>query len=651
MTTPPNRSRPATCVLAVATVSALTAASVLATTVPAAAETDTTTTVVQESLTAGSTARTSPTTWTYRDSRTAPFTTLGVSWRTGAKVQPTIEFRTRTDGTWTAWTAAPEIAATPAEAERAGTDPVYVGDSDGVEVRMTTPAGATVADPSVALIDPGDAATPTPQTTMTTRAAGSYLPPKPAVVSRAQWGADESWRCPTPSYTSSIQAAIVHHTAGINGYTKAESAGVVRGIYAYHTKTLGWCDVGYNVLVDKYGTVFEGRAGGLDKPVLGAHATSWNSGTTGVSLMGNYETAAAPAVMMESAAKVIAWKLAPYGRDPKSKVTLAGKTIFRIAGHGDVMSTACPGVNVRSKMPALRDRVAALMTAPVAAPTPTPTPAPAPVTATTVIGKRWQALGGGDGVLGWPLKPEAKVADGSWREFKAHDLFASPRTAAFWTTGAVRTQYRSLGTATSALGFPTSDEKNVPGVTGARMNSFEKGWIIWSSGNGTHALTGSFFATYSKDAALRGRLGAPTSARVTSEFGIPSQTFRGGRLFEVGGTVVVLEGAAFRHHAARTAKDRATIGAPTAGATAVTATVTKTAATVQRMQKGTYVTVGTKAVVVKGSLHGTWREFGAEKGRLGLPTADEKVVSGGWTQTFERGSISRVNGETIIRHR
>jgi hypothetical protein len=87
------------------------------------------------------------------------------------------------------------------------------------------------------------------------------------IISRAQWGADESIRSRAPMYDNGIKAGIVHHTAGVNDYAQQDSAAIVRSIYAYHTHTLGWSDIAYNALVDKYGQVFEGRFGGMTRPV------------------------------------------------------------------------------------------------------------------------------------------------------------------------------------------------------------------------------------------------------------------------------------------------------------------------------------------------------------------------------------------------
>ncbi len=98
----------------------------------------------------------------------------------------------------------------------------------------------------------------------------------PKVISRAGWGADESQRGLEPSSYSTFKGTCVHHTAGSNNYTESQAPGIVRGIYAYHAQTLGWGDVGYNALVDKFGNIYEGRYGGLDKNIEGAHAGGFN---------------------------------------------------------------------------------------------------------------------------------------------------------------------------------------------------------------------------------------------------------------------------------------------------------------------------------------------------------------------------------------
>ena len=117
---------------------------------------------------------------------------------------------------------------------------------------------------------------------------------RPAIVSRAAWGADESLRSASASYMGSVDVAIIHHTASTNAYSDATAAAQIRSVYAYHTASLGWSDIGYNFLVDRFGRIYEGRAGGVDRAVQGAHAGGFNSGTVGISALGNYQEASAP---------------------------------------------------------------------------------------------------------------------------------------------------------------------------------------------------------------------------------------------------------------------------------------------------------------------------------------------------------------------
>ena len=93
----------------------------------------------------------------------------------------------------------------------------------------------------------------------------------------------------------------------------AQAAAQVRAIYAYHTKSLGHSDIDYNFLVDRFGRLYEGRAGGMDLPVLGGHTAGFNEHTFAVVALGNFETFSPPAADMaaikDSIARLFAWKL------------------------------------------------------------------------------------------------------------------------------------------------------------------------------------------------------------------------------------------------------------------------------------------------------------------------------------------------------
>ncbi len=110
------------------------------------------------------------------------------------------------------------------------------------------------------------------------------------IYSRKQWGANERMRDRSSLHYFEVHAGFVHHTVNANAYTRAEVPGILRSIYAYHTQSLGWSDVGYNYLVDKFGRIWEGRAGGVDRPVVGAHTLGYNDWSFAMSAIGNYET-------------------------------------------------------------------------------------------------------------------------------------------------------------------------------------------------------------------------------------------------------------------------------------------------------------------------------------------------------------------------
>ncbi|MEU2508571.1 N-acetylmuramoyl-L-alanine amidase [Streptomyces sp. NPDC007863] len=203
--------------------------------------------------------------------------------------------------------------------------------------------------------------TPEPSTTTPT------APTTPAIVSRAGWGADESLVQNPPSYLNKVDAVFVHHTAGTNDYACADSPAIIRAILTYHVRTNGWNDVGYNFFVDKCGTVFEGRAGGMDRPVLGAHTYGFNSYSSGISLLGNYESGGTPtAAAQQAIADLAAWKLGLHGVDPQAKVTLTAAadtgvwtkgqaaTLNTISGHRDGYATLCPGATLYSALPGIR---------------------------------------------------------------------------------------------------------------------------------------------------------------------------------------------------------------------------------------------------------------------------------------------------------
>jgi hypothetical protein len=206
----------------------------------------------------------------------------------------------------------------------------------------------------------------------------SSVPPRalaqagtPPVVTRAAWGADEEIVRARPSLAPAVRLAVIHHTAGTNAYTRAQSAAIVRGIEVYHVQANGWNDIGYNFLVDRFGTVYEGRGGGIDRNVIGAHAEGFNTGTTGVALLGNFTSATPTAAQQSALARLVAWRLDVAHVDPLSTVvyTSGGNAKFRagkvvtlraISGHRDTGPSECPGARAYALLPGLARRVASI---------------------------------------------------------------------------------------------------------------------------------------------------------------------------------------------------------------------------------------------------------------------------------------------------
>lgn len=399
-----------------------------------------------------------------------PLSMAALTW-SSASGRSVFQVRVRTAAGWQPWQSADVEPGAQESGSVKGSDPVFLGEGTAVEARLLASASstATVKDPKVSVIDSGTAqgdaeiATTAAQQRVTAQ-AGTGSAARPAIVSRAAWGADESWlkingsSCVPANLDSTIKAAVVHHTAGTNYYSQAEAASVVRGIYAYHVKSLGWCDVGYNFLVDRFGTIYEGRHGGVESPVHGAHATYWNTDTVGVSVMMNSSTARQSDAAMASMADVIAWKLAGNYRDPLSKLTLAGKYIDRITRHGDVMATSCPGTNITAYMPTLRQQVAARMG-----------------NWRTPIQQRWTALGGDAGQLGSPRVLERDFHGGRTTSFTKGGIYQTTAGKTFWMGKDIDWYYRSKDAFTQ-LGWPVADETAGAGA-GERVVRFEHGTI------------------------------------------------------------------------------------------------------------------------------------------------------------------------------
>ncbi|MFC7531063.1 N-acetylmuramoyl-L-alanine amidase [Actinoplanes sp. GCM10030250] len=387
------------------------------------------------------------------------FSLLGVTWADPRDVpKGTIEVRTRSvaSGKWSAWQPleksdiGPDGAEAAAAERRGGTEPIWVGPSDGVAARVAGSGSGLPSGLRLDLIDPGQEdgepveetaggetggtgggepdpsasvpaeepatteptpaetlspteATPTttapgttapttaptttaPATTAPTTAAPttttapttapttsvpaptSTVPVKaqfPTYYTRYSWGADERI-VGSVSIAKEVKLLWVHHTATTNDYDCSESAAIVRSIQTYHVKSNKWSDIGYNYLLDKCGRLFEGRKGGVENPVVGAHTQGFNTNFAAISVIGNFESAQSNTAVETIIAQVAAARLGKYDYNPTSSVKVtagssndkfkegASITLPRVAGHRDADATACPGANLYSRLAAIR---------------------------------------------------------------------------------------------------------------------------------------------------------------------------------------------------------------------------------------------------------------------------------------------------------
>ncbi|MFI5817869.1 peptidoglycan recognition protein [Streptomyces rishiriensis] len=214
----------------------------------------------------------------------------------------------------------------------------------------------------------------TPARTADARAAAAHRAPRPPIVPRSAWlDALARHAQPPPRYDDKVVAVFVHHTDSPNGYDCADAPRIIRYLYAGQTGARDWDDIGYNFLVDRCGTIYEGRAGGVDRPVTGAHTQGFNHRTAGIAALGTFTSGIpVPRAMVDAIAALTAWKLGLSGVDPRADVRLtssnsrsryaAGVTVAfpALSGHRDAYMTSCPGAALTARLPEIRRAAARL---------------------------------------------------------------------------------------------------------------------------------------------------------------------------------------------------------------------------------------------------------------------------------------------------
>jgi uncharacterized protein with LGFP repeats len=380
-----------------------------------------------------------------------PFQLVGVHWQGSGHV----ELRTRSFRGWSRWLRVGELgddgpdpgSREPRAGWRIGA-PVWVGRAVGVELRVS---GRVTRARTLTVRSP---VSKVPYRT-------TASPGRPTFVARSAWLADETIVRAKPVHADTLRMAHVHHTAGTNTYTRLQAPAVVRAIEVYHVKGNGWNDIGYNALVDRYGTVYEGRAGGLDRNVVGAHAKGFNTGSFGIAVMGDFRTVDPPKAAVDTLVRTLAWRLDLAHVDPLSTFNgiSAGNERFgpgipvflrAISGHRDTGATTCPGERLFAQLGDIARRVAALGLPKLYAPSVTADESggsrfrarvssalPWSVVVTDAAG-RDLARGSGTGTaVDWTWRPSAAITPGTrWRIESAG---ATPVTGTLGATAPVTT--------------------------------------------------------------------------------------------------------------------------------------------------------------------------------------------------------------------
>jgi N-acetylmuramoyl-L-alanine amidase/LGFP repeat len=447
-----------------------------------------------------------------RLARVAPFTMLGVTWARDTGDHATALVRTRSAAGWSDWSelhvdADEGPTGHDASGARDGTPVLWVGDAGGVEVAVYSESGAAPRDLSLSTIDPAqssyDPAATATQAEQARPRPGTF-PTMPTIITRRQWGADPKLgdKCWPPRYGTTFKNVFVHHTVTSNDYDESESASIVRGIYAYHTQSRGWCDIGYNFLVDRYGNIFEGRRGGMRLPVRGAHAGDYNTNSTGISLLGNFDEARPTRRMKGALVRLVAWRMGTAYHGAYGRAFIHDSWFKRISGHRDAMATACPGAYAYDWLPALRQRVQVRLG-----------------DFESKLETRWRHLGGGRGWLGPVRIGERGLAGGHYTIFRSGRMYASEHGVFAFEQTAVLREFRRHGGITGGYGYPKSSEVNTRNDRGT-FAAFEGGRVWWSNETGAHGIVNGAIANrYRRLDAASGRLGFPDSPRFRTRTG------------------------------------------------------------------------------------------------------------------------------------
>jgi hypothetical protein len=353
------------------------------------------------------------------------FALAGVQWT--APVAARIELRTRArSGAWGPWAPASVQGHDPdnqsASRPRFG-EPLWSGGADQFQLRSRRPVHGVRVHFVATSPDIADASTAALQLAGPVLDAGSGQPP---IIARSAWAGGQARPGGGPYY-GSLALAFVHHTDNPNGYSAGEVPAMLLAMFDYHRYVRGFFDIAYNFIIDAFGRIWEARAGGIDEPVIGAHAGGFNQVSTGVAVLGTFVSSVPPPPAIEALERLLAWKLSLHGLPALGKVTVevnpadafytpfaAGRHVQlpRIAGHRDGDLTDCPGDACYSRLPSIRARVGKLAGVPARLTLSAASAIVAPATPVAFSGRL--RLVGGPPIAGAPV--ELQIVGGAGSE-------------------------------------------------------------------------------------------------------------------------------------------------------------------------------------------------------------------------------------------
>lgn len=311
-------------------------------------------------------------------------TAVGLSWEPGNEPDEAWVRASGDGDEWGPWVDlhadenhGPDPGTAEAEGAQPGTDPVYVGKARFIQLRVEGASGpvrveyAETAGRNLSLLEKARFYLSRITIKVPTAEAA---PDMPAMVTRQEWGGDAclAGTSSTPTYVKRVQILFVHatiHAPDSNAYTPEQAKDIVYAICVFHVKSRGWQDIGYNFLIDRYGVIYEGRAGGVDKGVQGAQTGGFNSYSTGVALIGDFRNVIPTPAAQDALVRLAAWKLDVHNLDPLGSSTVeslgssrypAGTmvTFPTVAGHRDASATTDPGDAGYALLDQIRQRIA-----------------------------------------------------------------------------------------------------------------------------------------------------------------------------------------------------------------------------------------------------------------------------------------------------